>query len=189
MTRDDLADGGASVFAKTLKLIHAVNKEIKVEVLIPDFQGKVSSLECVLEAKPYVAAHNIETVSRLYRDLRPKSHYQRSLDILGQIKKIAPDIYTKSSLMLGFGETKQEVIHALEDLRKQSCDILTLGQYLAPSPNHYPVKEYIDIERFKEYKSLAMAMGFKAVSSGPLVRSSYRAEEVSEATTYGAIAT
>ena len=180
VTRDDLDDGGASVFAKTLNLIHAVNKDIKVEVLIPDFQGKFESLKCVLAAGPYVAGHNLETVSRLYDDLRPQADYRRSLNILGGIKQISPGTFTKSSLMLGLGETEPQVISALEDLRKQDCDILTLGQYLAPSPAHYPVKEYIDMELFREYKTEAQALGFKIVLSGPLVRSSYKAEEVAK---------
>ena len=178
VTRDDLPDGGASIFAKTLKLIQAVKKGIKVEVLIPDFQGKVDSLKCILQARPFVVGHNLETVSRLYDELRPQADYRRSLNVIGRIKKISPGIFTKSSLMLGFGETKQEVINALQDLRKQDCDILTLGQYLAPSTEHYPVKEYIAIEQFQEYEKIGVAMGFKAVLSGPLVRSSYKAEEV-----------
>jgi lipoic acid synthetase len=178
VTRDDLHDGGASIFAKTIELIHALNREIKVEVLIPDFQGKVSSLTCVLEANPYVVAHNIETVRRLYKDLRPQADYQLSVNILGKIKKLAPLTFTKSFLMLGLGETKEEVVYAMEDLKNENCDILTLGQYLAPSVNHYPVKEFLDIGQFQEYEQIGISLGFKKVVSGPLVRSSYKAEEV-----------
>ncbi|OGX18669.1 MAG: lipoyl synthase [Omnitrophica WOR_2 bacterium RBG_13_44_8b] len=180
VTRDDMSDGGASHFAKTLKLIQGVNRNIKAEVLIPDFQGKIASLECILQARPFVVGHNLETVSRLYDELRPQADYRRSLNTLGRIKKISPGVLTKSSLMLGFGETKQEVVNALQDLRKQDCDILTLGQYLAPSTEHYPAKEFIDIEQFQEYEKISIGMGFKAVLSGPLVRSSYKAEEVSK---------
>lgn len=176
--RDDLADGGASQFAKTLELIHKVRADIKVEVLIPDFCGKILALKCVLAARPTVVAHNIETVNGLYAQLRPQADYQLSLSILSKVKELRPDTYTKSSIMLGLGETKQQVISTLEDLIKHKCDILTLGQYLAPSSNHYPVKDFISIEQFQEYQSIALGLGFKAVLSGPLVRSSYQAEEV-----------
>lgn len=177
VTRDDLPDGGAAQFAKTIELIHTVNEDIKVEVLIPDFQGKLSSLECVLNAGPTVVAHNLETVTRLYPALRPKASYQLSLNILSKIKELSSHIYTKSSIMLGFGETREEVITAMEDLREQGCDILTLGQYLAPSVKHYPVEEFISIEQFQEYHQIGISMGFKVVLSGPKVRSSYQAQE------------
>lgn len=177
VTRDDLVDGGAAIFAKTIELIHKINEDIKVEVLIPDFRGKIQSIESVLNAGPSVVAHNIETVKRLYPDLRPQADYELSWGILGKIKELNPRILTKSSLMLGLGETEKEVIAAMRDLRSNRCDILTLGQYLVPSPDHYPIKEFISIEQFKEYKDIGMALGFKSVLSGPLVRSSYRAEE------------
>ena len=184
VTRDDLSDGGAAQFAKTINLIHKVNEDIKVEVLIPDFQGKISSLKCILIAKPFIVAHNIETVERLYAELRPAANYQLSLGILSKIKELNPQIITKSSIMLGMGETKEEVICTMEDLRKHNCDILTLGQYLAPSVNHYPVKEFINIEQFQEYKDIGLRVGFKSILSGPLVRSSYQAEKVSEELLY-----
>jgi lipoyl synthase len=180
VTRDDLVDGGASVFAETLRFIHKLNSDIKVEVLIPDLQGIISSLQYILNANAYVLAHNIETVKRLYRELRPQSDYGISLRILKQAKELRNEIYTKSSIMLGLGEKREEVISAMQDLKSNKCDILTLGQYLAPSVKHYPVKEFINIEQFQEYKEIGIAMGFKAVVSGPRVRSSYHAEQVSK---------
>lgn len=179
VTRDDLVDGGASVFAQTIELIRAIGKNIKIEVLIPDFKANAFSLKVVLDAGPEVIAHNIETVSRLYPGLRPLADYFLSLEVLNKIKKINPRVTTKSSMMLGLGETEKEVIEAMKDLRMSRCDILTLGQYLSPSPKHYPVKEFIAPEQFEEYKDRGLELGFKAVFCGPLVRSSYRAEEVS----------
>ena len=178
VTRDDLIDGGASIFAKTIALIHNLNRNIKMEVLIPDFQGKISSLRCLLEASPDVVAHNIETVARLYEVLRPLADYQLSLELLRRIKEINPSMVTKSSLLLGLGEKEEEVISAMEDLRQNQCDILTLGQYLAPSVNHYPVREFIQPEQFRRYREIGLRLGFKAVLSGHLVRSSYQAEKV-----------
>ena len=178
VTRDDLADGGAAQFVKTIELIHGVDKEVKIEVLIPDFAGNIASLKSVIDAKPSILAHNIETVKRLYKALRPKADYQMSLDILKKAKEINPLLITKSSLILGLGETEEEVIYTMEDLRSNQCDILTLGQYLAPSDRHYPVKEFIGIEQFQRYQRLGLGLGFKVVLSGPKVRSSYKAEEV-----------
>jgi len=178
VTRDDLPDGGAGHFAKCIALIRALNSGIKVEVLIPDFQGKLASLKCVLDSGPQVLAHNIETVSRLYKDLRPQADYRLSLGILDKAKELQPSITTKSSIMLGLGETEVEVTSSMEDLREKRCDILTLGQYLAPSPSHYPVREFIDIGQFRKYREIGIALGFKAVLSGPLVRSSYNAEDI-----------
>ncbi len=180
VTRDDLEDGGAAQFARTIELIHG----IKVEVLIPDFCGKILNLECVLGTEPFVVAHNIETVRRLYSNLRPAADYELSLNVLSKIKELKPGIITKSSIMLGLGETEQEVIRTMQDLKNAKCDILTLGQYLAPSVNHYPVKEFISIEQFRKYQDTATAIGFKSVLSGPLVRSSYRAEEASKEFVY-----
>lgn len=178
VTRDDLFDGGASMFAKTIELIHAVDKNIKVEILIPDFQAKALSLKCVLDASPFVVGHNIETVKRLYAKLRPHADYRRSLGILKKIKELRPGMITKSSLMLGLGETKEEVIEAMRDLKEIGCDCLTLGQYLAPSEKHYPVKEFVAIGQFREYQDIAVQIGFKAVMSGPKVRSSYDAQKM-----------
>lgn len=178
VTRDDLCDGGAGQFAETIKLVSKIDKNIKIEVLIPDFQNKLSSLKCIVDAGPNVVAHNIETIKRLYKDLRPLAEYETSLKVLARLKELGEGIATKSSLMLGLGESEEEVISTMEDLRQSLCDILTLGQYLAPSANHYPVKEFISIEQFQKYKEIGLRIGFKVVSSGPLVRSSFHAEEV-----------
>ncbi|MFH0826780.1 MAG: lipoyl synthase [Candidatus Omnitrophota bacterium] len=178
VARDDLPDAGASSFARTIEAVRSLNKDIKIEVLIPDFQGKALSLKRVLDAGPDVLAHNLETVERLYADVRPQANYRLSLRLLRQAKETYPGILTKSSLMLGLGETKEELIAALQDLQKCGCDILTLGQYLAPSKKHHPVQEFISKEQFKEYEEMALSLGFKAVLAGSLVRSSYRAEEV-----------
>jgi len=178
VTRDDLSDGGAKHFSKTIELIRSINKDIKVEVLIPDFSGNLAGLKAVVDAKPSILAHNIETVRRLYEALRPKASYDTSINILRKAKEMDPALVTKSSIMLGLGETEDEVIYTMEDLRSNNCDILTLGQYLAPSDKHYPVKEFVSLEQFQRYRQLAFRLGFKAVLSGPKVRSSYRAEEV-----------
>ncbi len=178
VTRDDLSDGGAAQFVKTIELIHSIDKDIKIEVLIPDFSGNIASLKAVIDARPSILAHNIETAKRLYKTLRPKASYQASLDILKKTKEISSSLVTKSSLILGLGETEDEVIYTMEDLRCSQCDILTLGQYLAPSDKHYPVKEFISIEQFQRYRRIGLELGFKVVLSGPKVRSSYQAEEV-----------
>lgn len=179
VSRDDLEDAGAGIFAQTLGLLHKINVNIKVEVLIPDFCGKIKSLNRVLEAEPFILAHNIETVSRLYQELRPQSDYRRSLEVLKESKELKPGIKTKSSIILGFGEKEPEVISCMRDLRESGCDMLTLGQYLSPSKEHYPVKEYISLEQFSKYQGEAYDLGFKVVLSGPLVRSSYKAKEIS----------
>ena len=197
VTRDDLTDGGAAQFVKTIELIHSIDKNInpvrnnessikenkisngiKIEVLIPDFSGNIASLKTVIDARPSILAHNIETVNRLYKTLRPKANYQTSLDMLKKSKEINPLLITKSSLILGLEESEEEIIYTMEDLRYNQCDILTLGQYLAPSQRHYPVKEFISIEQFQRYRRIGLRLGFKAVLSGPKVRSSYHAEEV-----------
>jgi len=178
VTRDDLLDGGAGIFAETIALIHNIGANIRIEALIPDFQGKISSLNSLLDARPDVVAHNIETVPRLYEAIRPLADYQLSLGVLRSIKEIRPSTVTKSSILLGLGEKEEEVISAMEDLRQNQCDILTFGQYLAPSVNHYPVREFIEPEQFRKYREIGLRLGFKAVLSGHLVRSSYQAEEV-----------
>ena len=178
VTRDDLEDGGSAQFVSSIKALRAMNKEIKIEVLIPDFHAKLSCIKCVLDAGVDVAGHNLETISRLYAQIRPSADYARSLKVLAYMKKYKPAVITKSSLMLGMGEAESEVIGAMQDLRDSSCDILTLGQYLAPSPEHYPVKEFIAPEQFEKYRHMAKDSGFKAVLAGPLVRSSFQAEEV-----------
>lgn len=178
VTRDDLEDGGAGQFARTLEQLHKLDYRIKVEALIPDFGGKAESLRRVLAAAPCVVAHNMETVNRLYPAVRPKADYFRSLEVLARLKKFAPEVTTKSSLMLGMGEDEPEIVELMRDLRKSSCDIITLGQYLAPSPQHYPVKRFVTPEEFARYKDIAMDLGFKGVLSAPLARSSYQAQEV-----------
>lgn len=178
VTRDDLKDTGASIFVKTIEAIRNINKNIKIEVLIPDFKGDTLNLKCVLDTLPNVVGHNIETIKMLYTKLRPMADYEISLSVLANIKKIRPELTSKSGLILGLGETQKEVIKTLQDLRKSECDILSLGQYLAPSIEHYPVKEFITPEQFQKYKEIALDLGFKAVLSGPLVRSSYQAESI-----------
>lgn len=178
VSRDDLADGGAQGFARTIRAVRALNKDVKIEVLVPDFQGEVNSLRCVLEAGPDVLAHNLETVPRLHMQLRPQADYRRSLRLLDNAKKLKPGVPTKSSLMLGLGEEKNEVIDAMRDLKDNNCDCLTLGQYLSPSAQHYPVKRFISPDEFREYAKAALEMGFKSVLSGPKVRSSYQAQRL-----------
>ncbi len=184
VTRDDLADGGAKIFSQTIELIRRINTFIKIEVLIPDFIGKISSLKVVLDAQPHLVGHNIETVERLYKALRPKANYRFSLGVLKKIKEIRPFLTTKSSIILGLGEAEGEVTKTMEDLLNSGCDILTLGQYLAPSESHYPVKEFIRIEQFERYRDIGLGLGFKSVLSGPKVRSSYRAEELYKEISY-----
>jgi len=178
VTRDDLNDGGANQFAKTIKEVKKLNKETKIEVLIPDFKGFLSSLKKVIEAEPFVLNHNLETVPRLYSEVRPQANYMRSLKLLKQAKELNSSIHTKSGLMVGLGETFDEIVKVMKDLRKVKCEILTIGQYLRPSIKHLPVKEYIRPEKFQEYEKIGKSLGFLAIISGPFVRSSYRAGEL-----------
>lgn len=178
VTRDDLPDGGAFQFARVVEILHRLSIHIRTEVLIPDFRGDTRALSTVVDAGPDVINHNVETVPRLYAKVRPQAVYQRSLNIISSVKNTASKIVTKSGLMLGLGENPEEVISVMTDLRKMGCDLLTMGQYLQPSKNHHPVVEFIAPEVFSSYHDLAMSMGFKAVASGPLVRSSYRASEL-----------
>lgn len=178
VTRDDLPDGGSGFFAQT---INAIKKRLplecpKIEVLIPDFQGDELAIRKVVDAKPDIINHNIETVPRLYSSVRPQADYQRSLNLLGRVKQIDPSCLTKSGIMVGLGETRGEVLAVFNDLRRQQCDCLTIGQYLAPSAKHHPLIEYINPEQFDWYKEQAYNAGFSYVASGPLVRSSYMAE-------------
>ncbi len=178
VTRDDLKDGGASQFAQTIEKIRKINgQNIKIEILIPDFQGSLPSLETVIQAKPTVLNHNLETAPRLYPEVRPGANYLRSIKLLQRVKEIAPYLYTKSGLMDGLGETFSEVIEVMEDMRRADCNILTLGQYLRPSSSHLSVKEFVIPERFTEYKKIGSELGFSFVASGPFVRSSYGASE------------
>ena len=178
VTRDDLPDGGAEHFAKTIAEIRRADSRVVIEVLIPDFSGNREALETVAKAGPEIINHNVETVPRLYPEVRPQAVYPRSLELLRRIKEINPEIYSKSGLMLGLGEKEEEVLEVLRDLRKNSCDFLTLGQYLSPSKNHHPIAEYIHPDIFNQYREKALEMGFKNVASGPFVRSSYQAEDL-----------
>ncbi|MGG2198534.1 lipoyl synthase [Paenibacillus validus] len=177
VARDDLKDGGASIFAATIRALRARLPLSGVEVLIPDFQGDEEALRTVLEAKPNILNHNLETVERLSDKVRAKAKYGRSLELLERSKRIAPDIPTKSSIMLGVGETWDEILRTMDDLRAINCDIMTIGQYLQPSPQHLPVTTYYTPEQFAELKAEGMKRGFSHVESGPLVRSSYHAHD------------
>ena len=177
VTRDDLPDGGAEHFAKTIKAIKALCPNLYIEVLIPDFQGNVDALEIVLEAKPDILNHNLETIQRLYPAVRAMAGYSRSLELLENAKKSAPSIFTKSGIMVGLGEKQDEVVEVLKHLREVGCDFLTIGQYLAPSKNHHPVVEYVHPDVFEFYRQKALELGFKHVASAPLVRSSYMADK------------
>jgi len=178
VTRDDLPDGGASHFARTLQAIRAIDQTVKIEVLIPDFRGDPDSLNLVLRERPDVLNHNIETVPRLYSVVRPEADYERSLDLLGRSKEINPHLLTKSGFMLGLGETKEEVLNLFKDLREAGCDFLTIGQYLQPRPDRLPVKRYLPPEEFEMYQKIGEEMGFRTVASGPFVRSSFHAFEM-----------
>jgi lipoic acid synthetase len=175
--RDDLADFGAGAFAATVRAIKARRPECRVEVLIPDFQGDERALGIVLDARPDVLNHNIETVPRLYRVARPGGRYPRALELLDRARRRATDIPTKTGLMVGLGETMDEVFDVLRDLREVDCQILTVGQYLRPSLAHLPMARYYTPEEFREIKRVALDLGFGHVESGPLVRSSYHAHE------------
>jgi lipoic acid synthetase len=180
VTRDDLYDGGASLFARTIQAIRAMDPKIKIEVLIPDFQGDPTSLEIVQKECPDVLNHNVETISRLYPRVRPQANYRRSLHLLKMAKESYPQILTKSGFMLGLGENQKEVMELLRDLRETRCDFLTIGQYLQPHPDRLPVVRYIPPEEFEEYKMIGEKMGFRAVASGPFVRSSFHASQLFE---------
>ncbi|MDV3278517.1 MAG: lipoyl synthase [Nitrososphaerales archaeon] len=176
--RDDLPDGGASHFAKTIRLAKEKSPDLLVEVLIPDFQGDIDSLRKVLEARPDVIAHNIETTLSLTPKVRdPRANYWQSLSVLKNIKKLGNHVFTKSSIMVGLGETEDEVFQAMTHLRQAGVDFLTVGQYLRPSKRHLPVVEYVSPLQFERYRRMGEEIGFRYVASGPLVRSSYRAGE------------
>ncbi|MFC0905396.1 lipoyl synthase [Clostridium sp. MT-14] len=177
VTRDDLEDGGASHFARVIEEIKRLKKSITIEVLIPDFKGDRASLKKVVNAKPDVINHNVETAPRLYSEVRPMAVYERSLELLNRVKIMDSSILTKSGFMLGLGERREDIIQVLKDLREVNCDIVTIGQYLAPSLKHHPVVEYVHPRVFDEYKKIGLKLGFKYVASSPLVRSSYHAEE------------
>ena len=177
VTRDDLPDGGAEHFCKTILALQN-QTACRVEVLTPDFQGNLQAAALVAAAKPDVFNHNIETVPRLYQAVRPDANYHRSLALLSHIKSIAPDIITKSGLMVGLGETRDEIIQTMRRLRKADCNILTIGQYLQPTPEHHPIARFVTPEEFADLQRRGCEMGFSAVASGPFVRSSWHAGEL-----------
>lgn len=178
VTRDDLEDGGAAHFAATIEAMRLALPEATVEVLVPDFRGNEDSIRVVLDARPDVFNHNVETVPSLYPQVRPEADYKLSLRVLKSAKDMKPAILTKSGLMVGLGEKKEEVEAVMQDLVEVRCDILTVGQYLRPSPKHLPVAQFIEPSGFEQYRELGMRLGFRAVASGPFVRSSYHAGEV-----------
>ncbi len=178
VTRDDLPDGGAAHFANVIGALRDRLPDVGIEVLTPDFKGDADAIKSVIRARPDVFNHNMETVKRLYGAIRPQADYERSLEVFRKAKEIAPDIRTKSGLMLGLGEAIKEVMELLRDLRSVGCDLLTIGQYLRPAKKNLPVVEYITPQVFEGLKDKALQIGFSFVASGPLVRSSMNAEEM-----------
>ncbi len=178
VARDDLADGGARHFAETIAAVRTENPGITIEILVPDFNGKDEAILDVMNARPHIFNHNLETVERLTPLVRSRAMYRRSLHVLKRAKEMAGNsVATKSGIMLGLGEKEEEILQALDDLRESEVTVLTLGQYLRPSAKHLPVVEYIEPKKFDEYREIAIAKGFKHVASGPLVRSSYHAAD------------
>lgn len=182
VTRDDLPDGGAGQFVATIKAIRTVLQEATIEILISDLKGQLEALTEIIQAKPNIINHNIETVPRLYKAIRPQASYSRSLQVLERINLWGKNILSKSGLMLGLGETFEESVEVLHDLRKANCDIVTLGQYLSPSTRHAPIDRFVHPDEFKRLEKIGSEMGFLSVSAGPLVRSSYNASHI-----YGSI--
>tara|TARA_B100001123_G_scaffold303863_1_gene339190 strand:+ start:2799 stop:3380 length:582 start_codon:yes stop_codon:yes gene_type:complete len=180
VNRDELEDGGAAIFAETVRQIHAACPDTSVEVLIPDFQGNEAALDIVLSAEPEILNHNLETVPRLYRLMRPQANYTQSLELLRRVRGRNPALPLKSGIMVGAGETEEEVMETISDIARQGTDILTIGQYLQPSPAHVPVARYYDPAEFSTLRDRALALGFRHVESGPLVRSSYHAADQAE---------
>ena len=176
VNRDELSDGGASLFAETIDQIRSIIPACKIEVLIPDFKGDIEALMIVLKANPDVLNHNIETVPRLYSKVRPQANYEQSLELIRRAKDFGS--LTKSGMMVGLGEESDEVYKVLDDLKQSGCDIATIGQYLQPTKNHLEVERYVEPLEFAEYKAFGTVLGFTAIESGPLVRSSYHAKEV-----------
>ncbi|MBI5809554.1 MAG: lipoyl synthase [Ignavibacteriales bacterium] len=178
VNRDELKDGGASIFSEIVKLIRQKMPKTTIEILIPDFKGDENSFEIIMQNPPDILNHNLETVKRLYHAVRPQAKYERSLDLITWFKK--KGLKTKSGIMVGIGETKNEVFELMEDLFNSGCDIMTIGQYLQPTKNHLPVHRYVTLEEFAEYKEFGLKLGLKAVESSPLVRSSYHADKHAE---------
>lgn len=179
-TRDDLPDGGAEQFAKTVRAIRAACPGVTVETLISDMQMNTAALDVVIEARPEVLNHNVETVQALQKAVRPQADYQRSLSVLRYCKEKAPSLLTKTGFMVGLGETEEQIGQLMDDVLAVGCDILTIGQYLQPTPEHYPLARYATPEDFARYKEMALAKGFRYVASAPLARSSYKAWEALE---------
>jgi len=177
VTRDDLPDGGARHFAAVTAAVRRENSRTTVELLIPDMLGKWEDLETILTSKPDILNHNLETVEALYDQVRPQAVYDRSMELIGRVKQFDSQIFTKSGIMVGVGETESQVLKLMDDLRNQNCDILTVGQYLRPTQEHLEMKEYVTPDQFKRYEEAAYQRGFKHVASGPFVRSSYNAFE------------
>ncbi|MGH2505443.1 MAG: lipoyl synthase [Ktedonobacterales bacterium] len=186
VNRDELHDGGATLVAATIRWIRRLNPECAVEVLTSDFKGARDALRVVMDARPNVFNHNIETVPRLYKQVRPQAVYERSLDVLTWAKEMRPETPTKTGFMLGLGETREEVLDTLRDLKARDIDIVTIGQYLRPTPQHLPIVRYATPDEFREYARLGREMGLRHVESGPLVRSSYPAWDQLKATTSAA---
>ncbi len=178
VNRDDLQSGGAEIFAGCIRAIRRNDPTVRVEVLIPDFKGNWDALATVVRSRPAVLNHNIETVPRLYRQVRPQAIYERSLDLIRRAKAMAPGMLTKSGFMVGLGETKDELLRTMRDLRDHNCDIVTIGQYLRPSMQHLPIDRYYDPSEFAEFVEYGRTIGLRHVEAGPLVRSSYHAEKV-----------
>ncbi len=177
VTRDDLEDQGANQFARVVEEIRKTNPKVTIELLIPDMQGDEELIDIIIDSQPNILNHNVETVPELYPKVRPMARFERSIGLLDYVKKTKPNMRTKSGIMLGLGETKEQVLNVFKRLREINCDMLTIGQYLQPSAAHIPVVEYVTPEQFDEYKEIALSMGFKRVASAPLVRSSYYAED------------
>jgi len=181
VTRDDLPDGGARQYADCISRLRSENPDLRIEILVPDFRGnETRALDMLSVTRPDVFNHNLETVRRLYPEVRPSADYDASLELLRRYKELNPLVPTKSGIMLGFGEERHEVLEALQDLRDHGCDMLTLGQYLRPSSRHLPVRRYVPPEEFSAYREIGMAMGFSHIEAGPLVRSSYHAAQQAE---------
>ena len=181
VNRDDLPDGGAYIFAACITKVREQSPDCRIEVLIPDFAGSSPALRKVIEARPDVLNHNIESSRRVFPRVRPKGDYRLSLDLLAKAKEMHPGIVTKSGIIAGMGETRDEIVETMEDLRRVDCDLLTIGQYLRPSPKHWPIDRFYTPAEFDELRETGEKMGFKHVASGPLVRSSYHADEQHDA--------
>jgi lipoic acid synthetase len=178
VNRDELKDGGASIFSETVRLIRERMPETTIEILIPDFKGEEEAFQIIMKNPPDILNHNLETVKRLYHGVRPQAKYERSLEVIQWFKNNG--LRTKSGIMVGIGETKEEVLSLISDLKNSGCDIMTIGQYLQPTKNHLPVHRYVTLDEFKEYKDYGLSIGLKAVESSPLVRSSYHADKHAE---------